>query len=148
MTNTKTAKKTNTLYKDVREKFFSFLLKRPCTRKQAEDFLLRSKLPERYMNLLMAEVEDSGLIDDLTYAKLFIEGHLSWGNAKINYELSSRGVEREDIDAALNESQDEISRAIEIAESLRKSGLSELKMRTRLLQRGFSSKSVREALRF
>ena len=124
------------------------MLKRPCTRKQAEDFLLRSKLPERYMNLLMAEVEDSGLIDDLTYAKLFIEGHLSWGNAKINYELNSRGVEREDIDAALNESQDEISRAIEIVESLRKSGLSELKMRTRLLQRGFSSKSVREALRF
>ena len=125
------------------------MLKRPCTRKQAEDFLLRSKLSadERYVNLLMHEAEDSGLIDDLTYAKLFIEGHLSWGNAKITYELSSKGVEREDIDAALNDSQDEISRAVEIIESLRKSGISELKLRTRLLNRGFSSKSVREALR-
>ena len=125
------------------------MLKRPCTRKQAEDFLLRSKLSDqRYVNLLMTEAESMGLIDDLTYAKLFVEGHLSWGNAKISYELASKGVEREDIDVALNESQDEISRAYELVETWRKTGLSEIKLRTRLLSRGFSSKSVREAVKF
>ena len=146
MTNTKA---TSVTYKDVREKFFSFALRRPCTRKQAEDFLLRSKLSDqRYVNLLMTEAEGMGLIDDLSYAKLFIEGHLSWGNAKISYELAAKGVEREDIDTALNESQDEISRACELVESWRKTGLSEIKLRTRLLSRGFSSKSVREAVKF
>ena len=145
MTNKKA---TNTSYKEVREKLFSFLSRRPCTRKQAEDFLLRSKLSdERYINLLINEAECMGLIDDLTFAKLFIEGHLSWGNAKISYELSSRGVERENINAALNESQDEISRASELVETWRKTGLNEIKIRTRLLSRGFSSKSVHEAIK-
>ena len=125
------------------------MLKRPCTRKQAEDFLLRSKLSDqRYVNLLMTEAESMGLVDDLTYAKLFVEGHLSWGNAKISYELSARGVEREDIDVALNESQDEISRAYELVETWRKTGLSDIKLRTRLLSRGFSVKSVHEAVKF
>ena len=125
------------------------MLKRPCTRKQAEDFLLRTKLSdERYVNLLMTEAESMGLVDDLTYAKLFVEGHLSWGNAKISYELSARGVEREDIDVALNESQDEISRAYELVETWRKTGLSDIKLRTRLLSRGFSAKSVHEAVKF
>ena len=100
------------------------------------------------MNLLMTEAESMGLVDDLTYAKLFVEGHLSWGNAKISYELSARGVEREDIDVALNESQDEISRAYELVETWRKTGLSDIKLRTRLLSRGFSAKSVHEAVKF
>ena len=31
-----------------------------------------------------------GLIDDGAFAKLFIEGHLHWGNAKIIYELNQK----------------------------------------------------------
>ena len=139
----------NNNYEEIREKFFSFLLKRPCTEKQAENFLLRfcsSKISEQDINSLINEAELSGLIDDLTFAKLFVEGHLHWGNAKIFYELNSKGISRENINAALEESEDEISRAYELSNSWKKIGISDKKILTRLLSRGFSHKAAREAL--
>ena len=60
-------------YKDIREKFFSYLLKRTCTKKQAEDFLLRSKIPEKEYEKLISEAEEIGLIDDLAFAKLTLK---------------------------------------------------------------------------
>ena len=84
---------------DSREKFFAYLLRKTCTRKQAQEYLSRNKLPESLMN----EAEDAGLIDDAVYAKLFAEGHLAWGNAKIAYELGVRGVSRENVRAALDD---------------------------------------------
>ena len=84
-----------------------------------------------------------GLIDDLTFAKLFVDGHLSWGNLKIIYELSSRGVARKDIYNALEEAEDEISRACKISENWKRSGLDERKIINRLLSRGFSQKAAK-----
>ncbi|MBQ3346766.1 MAG: RecX family transcriptional regulator [Synergistaceae bacterium] len=127
---------------DTREKFFAFLLRRPCTRKQAVEYLSRMKFPET----LIDEAEDAGLIDDLGYARLFADGHVSWGNAKIAYELGVRGVSRENVRIALDEIDDEEERAREISESLRKSGLDERKIRARLISRGFSSRAVYEVL--
>ena len=136
----------NNNYGEIREKFFSFLLKRPCTEKQAENFLLHSNIPEENINSLMNEAELSGLIDDLTFAKLFVEGHLHWGNAKIFYELNSKGISHENINNALEESEDENSRAYELSESWKKIGLSDKKIYSRLLSRGFSNRAAREAL--
>ena len=82
---------------EIKEKFFSFLLKKTCTTKQAEEFLSRSKLPENFIKSLMLEAQNMGLIDDGAFAKLFIEGHLHWGNAKIIYELKSKGISHETI---------------------------------------------------
>ena len=98
------------------------------------------KFPESLIN----EAEDAGLIDDLGYARLFADGHVSWGNAKIAYELGVRGVSRENVRIALDEIDDEAERAREISESLRKSGLNERKIRARLISRGFSSRAVSE----
>ena len=94
----------------------------------------------------MNEAELSGLIDDLTFAKLFVEGHLHWGNAKIFYELNSKGISHENINNALEESEDENSRAYELSESWKKIGLSDKKIYSRLLSRGFSNRAAREAL--
>ena len=88
---------------EAREKFFAFLMKRPCTHKQAEEYLSRMKLPFSLMN----EAEDMGLIDDLGYSRLFVDGHLKWGNAKIAHELDMRGVSRSDINEALDDAEDE-----------------------------------------
>ena len=125
---------------EAREKFFAYLLRKPCTRKQAVEYLSRMKFPESLIN----EAEDAGLIDDLGYARLFADGHVSWGNAKIAYELGVRGVSRENVRIALDEIDDEAERAREISESLRKSGLNERKIRARLIPRGFSSRAVSE----
>lgn len=86
----------------------------------------------------MSEAEGMGLVDDLGYARLFADGHLSWGNAKISYELSLRGISRENVRLALEDIADERERAREIAEELRKSGLEERKIRARLRSKGFS----------
>ena len=136
----------NDLLTEQREKLFTYLLRRPSTKSQAYEFLKREKLSDSQINFLIREAKESGLIDDLAYSQLFIDGHLSWGNAKIFYELESRGVSSEIIDEALNYSQDEISRARDLAETWRISGLDDRKILTRLRSRGFSSRAVSAAL--
>ena len=126
-----------------REKFFNFLLKKPCTSGGAAEYLSKHNLPEHLCDLLLNEAEKLNLIDDSAYAKLFIDGHLTWGNAKIIYELTTRGVSREEINEALDNSEDEISRASELADGWRKLGIDERKIINRLLSRGFSHKSAR-----
>ena len=135
---------TTSTYDEEREKFFAYLTKRPVTRRQAEEYLSRHNItdPEN----LLTEAESTGLIDDAAYAKLFVDGHLSWGNLKITYELSSRGVSRHDIIAALDEAQDESDRARELSDSWRSSGLDERKISGRLLSRGFSRGAVRSVI--
>ena len=132
---------------NYREKFFSFLLKKTCTSKQAEEFLLRSKFPHEIIAPLISEAQDMGLIDDLTFAKLFIEGHLHWGNAKIIYELSSKGITKQKIYEALEDSEDENSRAYKLFETFKKQGLEDKKIMNRLLSRGFSLKSINSCRR-
>ncbi|MBQ6972610.1 MAG: RecX family transcriptional regulator [Synergistaceae bacterium] len=128
---------------DARGKFFAHLLRKTCTRQQAKEYLSCMKFPESLLN----EAEDAGLVDDLAYARLFADGHASWGNAKISHELAMRGVSRENVRLALDEIADEADRAREIAEGLRRSGLEERKIRARLMSRGFSGRSVSEAVR-
>ena len=129
--------------KESREKFFGYLLRRPCTQKQAREYLSKMKLPES----LIDEAIDSGLIDDFAFAVLFAEGHLRWGNMKISYELSRRGVSRENISLALEEIADESERAREFADGLRESGIEDRKIKSRLISRGFTSRAVNEAMR-
>ena len=128
---------------EQREKFFSYLLRRPCTYKQAREYLRKMKFPEE----LLDEAQNLGLIDDLSFAKLFADGHLRWGNIKISYELSIRGVSRENIRIALDEIADESERAREISDGLRESGLDERKIKSRLISRGFTNRAVNEALK-
>ncbi len=101
------------------------------------------KFPEE----LLDEAQNLGLIDDLSFAKLFADGHLRWGNIKISYELSIRGVSRENIRIALDEIADESERAREISDGLRESGLDERKIKSRLISRGFTNRAVNEAMR-
>ena len=127
---------------EQREKFFAYLLRRPCTCKQAREYLRKMKFPEK----LLDEAKNAGLIDDLVFAKLFADGHLRWGNMKIAYELSIRGVSRENVRAALDEIADESERAREISDGLRESGLDDMKIKSRLISRGFTNRAVNEAL--
>lgn len=134
-------------YETLREKFFTFLMRRPCTYKQAREYLSRQKIPVNYIDAMMNEAQDTGLIDDFAFSRLFVDGHLSWGNLKISHELGIRGVSRGDIEAALEEAEDESLRAQEISEGLRSSGVEERKIAARLLSRGFSKRSVKEAVK-
>lgn len=125
---------------NIREKFFDFLLKKTCTSKQAREYLERNHAEN--IDALMNEAEDMGLIDDEAFARLFVDGHLSWGNLKISYELSMKGISRQDIASALDEAEDECTRAEELAERWKDSGLDERKIASRLMSRGFTQKAV------
>ncbi|MBQ3654869.1 MAG: RecX family transcriptional regulator [Synergistaceae bacterium] len=127
---------------DTREKFFNALLRRPSTAKQARGILERQRVSDEDAERLIREAEDLGLIDDEAFAKLFVDGHLSWGNLKIAHELSVRGVSREAISTALDEAQDEAERASELVGSWRKGGIEDRKIISRLMSRGFTNKSV------
>ena len=130
----------------LHDKFMDFLLKKPATSGQARAFLEKACSDESVIDALMLEAEDAGLVDDGAYARLFVEGHLQWGNLKIAHELKMRGVSRGDIDEALSEAEDETERAREIAESLRKSGVEDRKIASRLMSRGFTKRAVRSAM--
>ena len=130
-------------FEKAREKFFSFLYKKACTSGQAVEYLSRLEVPENFFDLLLNEAINLGLIDDEAYAKLFFDGHLSWGNAKISHELSQRGVPKEIIQEVLNFGEEEESRVSEIIQDLQKLGLDERKIINRLLSRGFSYKSIK-----
>ena len=137
---------TNEELAELREKFYNALMRKPLTIKQAQELLERSKAPDEIINLLINESENTGLLDDFTYSRLFIEGHLHWGNAKILYELSAKGVSREDINSALDESESEYKRACELAENWRDYGLDERKIAARLRSRGFTNRAIDKAL--
>ena len=130
---------------ELREKFFGALLRKPTPRKQAWE-LLEKYGADGLAEGLMREAEDSGLVDDEAYARLFADGHLQWGNLKIAHELRMRGVDGEDIAVALDEAESEEKRACEIAEGWRKSGIEDRKIQSRLLSRGFTNRAVRYAL--
>lgn len=129
--------------RESRDRFFAWLLRKTPTQKQAREYLLSMKFPVS----LLDDAVDAGLIDDSAYARLFADGHTSWGNAKISHELSVRGVSREDIRLALDDIVDESERAQELAEGWRKSGIEDKKITARLISRGFTSRAAYSALR-
>ena len=126
----------------ARERFMNALMRRPSTRMQAEEMLSRQKLTDEEREALMSEAEGTGLIDDKAFARLFVDGHLQWGNLKIAHELRMRGVGREEIESVLDDAEDESERARELAESWRKSGVEDRKIVSRLLSRGFTNRAV------
>ncbi|MBQ4469814.1 MAG: RecX family transcriptional regulator [Synergistaceae bacterium] len=129
-------------FAELREKFYKALTKKPLTTQQAQEFLERSKVPGKIIDMLIHEAANIGLIDDFIYSRLFIEGHLHWGDAKILYELSARGVSRENINRALGESEPESQRACELAQSWRDYGLDDRKIAARLRSRGFTNRAI------
>ncbi len=121
-------------------------MRRPSTAKQAREILERQRVSDEDAEKLIREAEGLGLIDDEAFAKLFVDGHLSWGNLKISHELSMRGVSREAVSTALDEAQDESERARELVEAWRKGGIEERKLTSRLMSRGFTNRAVRSAM--
>ena len=124
-----------------RERFLSFLLKHPSTVAGARDRLRRKGLDEDTAEALVKEALDAALLDDALYARLFAEGHDSWGKNRIALELRRRGVSAEDVEATLADI-DELARAKALLDSWTRGGLEQRKVLARLYRRGFSSATV------
>lgn len=124
-----------------RERFLSSLLKHPSTVAGARERLRRKGLDEDAAEALVEEAMRMVLLDDVLYARLFAEGHDSWGKKRIALELRRRGVSEEDVEATLADI-DEVPRAKALLDSWAQDGLEERKILARLYRRGFSSATV------
>ena len=133
-------------FDETRDWFLSLLLRRSCTRREAEGRLRRRGTDPAMSEALLAEAQEMGLLDDAAYARLFVEGHESWGRGRIAFELGQRGISDEDIQAALEE-VDEVERATALAVPWHESGLETRKLVARLYRRGFDGRAIRSACR-
>jgi regulatory protein len=127
-----------------RDWFFGLLMRKTCTRREAVEHLKKREFNEEKSEELLAEAEEIGLLDDAAYARLFSEGHESWGKERIAFELERRGVSDDDIQSTLDEI-DEEERMRPLIDSWNRSGIEERKIIARLYRRGFSSRAVRNA---
>lgn len=132
-------KKRNT---DLRTYLYRLLSGRPYTRREVVERLARGGADRNEAVTLADEFCDIGLIDDETYARLFVEGHDSWGNDRIRYELRRRGVDDDTIASALS-GGDEYEKARPLVVSWSAQGLEWNKIAARLARRGFSSRTLR-----
>lgn len=130
---------------DHRLWLFRFLSAAPRTEQE-----IRSRLAVRgaacnEADALIRECRKLQLLDDAVYACLYVEGHDSWGCDRIAYELSRRGVSRENIRFAL-EGKDEEASARDLAERWLADGLEARRIADRLRRRGFSGRTIRSVI--
>ena len=131
---------------DHRNWMWASLLARPRTERETREELSHRGLDGATADALIDEAVDAGLLDDAAYAELFAQGHEGWGAARIAWELRRRGVEDEDVRAALDEI-DDVPRARAIASELRERGVEDRKIVARLQRRGFDARAIRSASR-
>lgn len=126
---------------DCRSYLVRLLTGRAYTEREIEQKLLQRKCDPDEVRELISEFRTLGLIDDEAYARLFAEGHESWGNDRIRFELHRRGVDDETIASVLE--NDERERAYPLAEIWSEQGIEWHKIAARLMRRGFSARTIR-----
>lgn len=120
---------------------YRLLNTRPYTEAEIVERLKQRGLERAEAEGLAAEFRELGLIDDAVYARLFADGHESWGNDRIRSELRRRGVDNPSIALALEEGN-ELDRARPLFERWSEQGLEWRKIAARLARRGFSGKTI------
>lgn len=127
--------------------FLRIISSRPYTRKQLVEKLVKKGGTREEAAEILDEYSRYGYVDDLIYAKLYIDSHDSWGLIRLRAELRARGVCSAVIEKAIVEEEpDELLRAEELVHSWLESEISEEKILSRLLRRGFVYSICREAL--
>ena len=74
---------------------FDILSKKPYSKKELSDKLFKRGYEEILIYELTDKLSDLGYLDDMEYTKLFITyaKEKLWGNIKIKYELSKKGID-------------------------------------------------------
>lgn len=126
---------------EQRNWFLGLLSRRSYTRQEAARRLKDRGVSDGAAAALLGEAQEMGLLDDAAYARLFAEGHASWGNDRIAYELRRRGISSEGIQSALEE-VDEEERLRVLIEPWLEGGLEMRKIIARLQRRGFNNRTI------
>ena len=91
---------------------YAYLNRRERTVAEVRARLERAEVQGEEIDAVVAELLEFGYLDDARYARVFTQDKRAleaWGNERIARSLRERGVERELIEAALAERDDEAS---------------------------------------
>ena len=85
---------------------YRYLSRRERTVHELRSHLVSRDLEPAAVDAAIAELGETGYLDDARYARLFVEDKRTlerWGSGRIRNALLSRGIERDLVDAALSE---------------------------------------------
>jgi regulatory protein len=131
---------------DLRNSLSAILGRWPKTAKQATDWLEARGMSTEEAETAVRELTLAGLLDDDLYARLFVEGHESWGPLRLRDELRRRGVEEKIVLKAVRERTDTDMLAQMIG-NWRRAGIDDRRIAGRLIRRGFRPSEIAGALR-
>jgi len=132
---------------DMEKYLLNLLAGRTYTRRELRKKLLAREDNEDLIEEVLDLYEDYGYIDDLAYAKLYIDSHSHWGKRKIRDQLRIRGVSSGKIEKAFLEiGFDESVSALSLAKNWFDRGIPRERIYSRLLSRGFMNGTVRKAV--
>jgi regulatory protein len=135
----------------------SYLSRRPRSVKEVRQHLARKQFPEHWVDDALQRLLSQGYLDDGQFAKQLASHRIrsqKKGSVWIRYELTEKGVSKEQISSALLEldRDAEYKNAVELARRRWKAGSdNDFKQRQKLVQfllrRGYSNDVVRRAVR-
>ncbi|MFC2593538.1 MAG: regulatory protein RecX [Fretibacterium sp.] len=128
-----------------RLRLFRLLSRAPRPEQEVRERLAAWGVTPEEAEALIVEFRGMSLLDDALYARLFVEGHESWGDDRIACELSQRGIARRDVVSAL-EGRDEEAQARALAAGWLAGGMETGRVVSRLRRRGFSGRTIRSVI--
>ena len=128
-----------------RLRLFRLLSRAPRPEREVRERLAAWGATPEEAEALIVEFRGMSLLDDALYARLFVEGHESWGDDRIACELSRRGIVRWDVVSAL-EGRDEEAEARALAAGWLAGGTEAGRIVGRLRRRGFSGRTIRSVI--
>lgn len=139
---------------EVKQKALNLLSYRARSKKELIDKLKQKEYDTKYINEVIAELEKLGLLNDLEYAKLWIESYKnSYGKFRLKNGLKEKGISEETINQALVDTNvSELDTAKHIAEKWKRlhSKLPEKEAKQRLMgflaRRGISYDTIQDII--
>lgn len=142
-------------FSKAKSKAMEILSRKPLSKHMLADELQKKEYDEVVIAEVINEFESLGYLDDYSYAMLYIEYAASkiWGEKKIRYELSAKGVDPNTVEDAICASQ--LPGTEEIAELIKQKYAGEdtddIKVKQRIFRffagRGFDFSLVEKALK-
>jgi regulatory protein len=140
----------------AREKALRFLSNRPRSEWEVRQNLLKAGYGDETIDRVLERLRDVALVDDAAFVRYWLDNRAQFrpkGEVALRQELRRKGVEREVIDAVLEESEHAEDRAAlqaALAKAARYRQLSQpefaQKLGAYLARRGFDYETVREAV--
>lgn len=124
---------------------YGYLVKRDYTEKDIRNKLRMEFPKDAPYDELIEKLKEKSYLDDYSYAKNFIETK-NFSKKKVYYELTMRGIKKEDIDIVYSEV--EVNEKEQINGYMRKlNGKDERKKIEYLLRKGYNLKDILEVIK-